>query len=303
MKAQTAFSIFLAIACATGQARSGITDEEIVRTQDDRERIAALKRDIPALEQLWSEQITINAPNNRVVVGRRANMDMFVRSGIINFSSFERTIESIKVDDDFAVIMGLETVVPITDAQSAGLLAGRQVRRRFTNIWKEEGETWRLYWRHANVIPAAGQVATQSPADEAAIRNIVQNETDTWNKGDAVGYSKDFATNGTFTNIRGQFFTGYDGFLKQHQVIFDGIFKNTTLSQRVVSLKFVRPDVAIVETLTAVARVAQPPAGVTLHEGRIRTRLLQIVARDNGIWKIVTYHNTDVKPGIAVTEP
>src|SRR5688500_3257517 len=129
MKAQTAFSILLAIACATGaQVRSGMSDEEDVRSQDDRERIAALKRDIPALEQLWSEQITINAPNNRVVVGRRANMDTFVRSGIINFSSFDRTIESIKVDDDFAVIMGLETVVPITDAPSAGLVAGQQVR-------------------------------------------------------------------------------------------------------------------------------------------------------------------------------
>lgn len=303
MKSQTAFSILLSIACATGQARSGMSDEEIVRSQDDRERIAALKRDIPALEQLWSEQITINAPNNRVIVGRRANMDTFVRSGIINFSSFERAIESIKVDDDFAVIMGLETVVPIADAPSAGLIAGRQVRRRFTNIWKEEGETWRLYWRHANVIPNAGQSASQTPANEAAIRNIVQNETDTWNNGDAVGYSKDFAADGTFTNIRGQFFTGYDGFLKQHQVIFDGIFKNTTLSQRVVSLKFVRPDVAIVETLTTVSGVRQPPTGVVLHDGRLRTRLLQIVARENGVWKIVTYHNTDVKAGIPIAEP
>ena len=152
-------------------------------------------------------------------------------------------------------------------------------------------------------LTLAHQGAAQSPADEAAIRKIVQNEIDTWNKGDAVGYSKDFAVDGTFTNIRGQFFTGYDGYLKQHQVIFDGIFKNTTLDQRVVSLKFVRPDVAIVETLTAVSGVAQPPTGVALHEGRIRTRLMQIVAREKGVWKIVTYHNTDVKPGIPITEP
>ena len=153
-------------------------------------------------------------------------------------------------------------------------------------------------------LTIAGQAAAQSPADEAAIRRIVQNEIDTWNKGDAVGYSKDFATNGTFTNIRGRFFTGYDGFLKQHQVIFDGIFKNTTLNQRVVSLTFVRPDVAVVETVTAVSGIAQPPTGVTFDaRGRLRTRLLQIVARDNGVWKIVTYHNTDVKPGIPVTEP
>ena len=90
----------LVVACqSTGiPARGGTTDEEVVRAADDRERIAALNRDIPALEQLWSEQFTVNAPNNRVVVGRRGNLDTFVRSGIINFSSFERAIEFIRAN-------------------------------------------------------------------------------------------------------------------------------------------------------------------------------------------------------------
>jgi ketosteroid isomerase-like protein len=133
-----------------------MSDEAVVRSFDDRERLAALHRDVPALEQLWSEQITINAPNNRVVAGRQSNLDTFVRGGIINFSSFDRAIEFIRTDGDFTVIMGLETVVPITSAPSAGLVAGQAVRRRFTNVWKREGDTWRLYWRHANVIrPAA----------------------------------------------------------------------------------------------------------------------------------------------------
>jgi ketosteroid isomerase-like protein len=26
------------------------------------------------------------------------------------------------------------------------------LRRRFTNIWRKEGDRWRLYVRHANVI-------------------------------------------------------------------------------------------------------------------------------------------------------
>jgi uncharacterized protein (TIGR02246 family) len=153
-------------------------------------------------------------------------------------------------------------------------------------------------------LTIAGHSAAQTPSDQAAIHKIIQDEITTWNKGDAVGYSKDFATNGTFTNIRGQFFTGYDGFLKQHQVIFDGIFKNTTLNQRVVSLEFVRPDVAVVQTVTTVSGMVQVPAGVSRDaKDRIRTRLLQIVAKEGRVWKIVTYHNTDVKPGIPFTEP
>jgi ketosteroid isomerase-like protein len=154
MRARISFAMLLllvAFTSATARAQS-VSAEQAVRAQDDRERVAALNRDVSALEVLWSEQFTVNAPNNQVVVGRQENLDTFVRGGIINFSSFERAIEFVRVDGDFAVIMGLETVVPRTDAPSAGLVAGQVIRRRFTNIWKKEGDTWRLYWRHANVI-------------------------------------------------------------------------------------------------------------------------------------------------------
>src|SRR5207248_156345 len=49
---------------------------------------------------------------------------------------------------------GLETVEPVSDAPSAGLVAGRTITRRFTNIWRNEAGTWRLFVRHANVLPA-----------------------------------------------------------------------------------------------------------------------------------------------------
>ena len=87
-----------------------------------------------------------------MVVGKAAVLDTFVHSGVIDFSSFERHIEFIRVDGSFTVIMGLETLVPNSDAPSAGLVAGRAVRRRFTNIWKNEMGTWRLFVRHANVV-------------------------------------------------------------------------------------------------------------------------------------------------------
>jgi hypothetical protein len=68
--------------------------------------VAALNRDVSALERLWSDQFVVNAPNNQVVVGRQQNLDTFVRGGVINFSSFERTIEFIRVDGNFGVLMG-----------------------------------------------------------------------------------------------------------------------------------------------------------------------------------------------------
>ena len=147
--------VVLAIVACMGtraSAQNPSPEEVTVRSLDDQERVAALKRDTTALDRLWSDQLAVNAPNNKVVVGKRAVLDAFVHSGIINFSSFERQIEFIRMDGDFAFIMGLETLVPLSDAPSAGLRAGQPTHRRFTNIWRREGGTWRLYARHANVI-------------------------------------------------------------------------------------------------------------------------------------------------------
>jgi len=153
MKVNTALATLVLLAFG---AAAQASDEDDVRARDDQERIAALERDVSSLEQLWSSDFTVNAPNNRVVVGRQAVLDTFVHGGIINFSSFDRKIEFLKVDGDFAIIMGLETLVPVSSAPSAGLTAGKKVTRRFTNIWKKESGTWRLYWRHANVIATPG---------------------------------------------------------------------------------------------------------------------------------------------------
>ena len=135
-------------------AHERMSDEQRVRTLDNEERLAALQRDIPALERLWSEHLSVNAPNNQVVAGRHAVLDAFVHSGVINFATFERHIEFLRVDGPFVIIMGLETVQPSSDAPSAGLVAGQTIGRRFTNIWKKEEGTWRLFVRHANVIPS-----------------------------------------------------------------------------------------------------------------------------------------------------
>jgi uncharacterized protein (TIGR02246 family) len=102
-----------------------------------------------------------------------------------------------------------------------------------------------------------GLVATiaatpQVSPDETAVRNIIQEEITAWNSGDAAAYSRHFAADGTFTNVRGQFFTGRQTFTQIHDDAFKGQFHGSTLKQDVVSLKFVRPDVAVVEVLTSV---------------------------------------------------
>jgi len=145
---------------------------------------------------------------------------------------------------------------------------------------------------------------SQASCDETAIRDTIQEEIAAWNSGDAAAYSRHFAPDGTCTNIRGQFFTGHQAFLERHEYLFKGPFQGSTAKQDVVSLKFVRPDVAVVEVLTSVTGIRQLSPGThTDEKGPLRTRLLQVMVKDGGEWKIVAYHNTDIKPDVPVPDP
>jgi uncharacterized protein (TIGR02246 family) len=152
----------------------------------------------------------------------------------------------------------------------------------------------------------ATMARAQSKPDEAAIRSILQEEVTAWNKGDAQTYSKHFAADGTFTNVQGMFFTGHQAFLDRHEEIFKGIFRGTIMRQDVVSLRLVRPDVAIVDSLEWVSDLpasGPPPGTHTDAKGRLRTRLLQVMVKDGGEWKITVYHNVDIKPQVTTPEP
>lgn len=144
----------------------------------------------------------------------------------------------------------------------------------------------------------------QSGTDEAAIREILKEEVAAWNKGDANGYSRHFATDGTFTNLLGMFFQGREAFRERHEQIFRGAYRGSTKQLDLVSLKFVCPNVAIVETLQTVTGFQKLLPGTSADaKGRLRTRLLQVLVKDGGEWKIAAYHNVDVKSGVEVAEP
>lgn len=131
-------------------AEDRMSEESIVRSLDDQERAAALARDVATLERLWSDQFTVNSPTNEVVTGRRAVLDAFVRGGVINFDRFDRDVEFLRIEGDYAFLMGAEVVRRVGDTPTSGQV----VHRRFTNVWKKEGGTWRLFARHANNIAA-----------------------------------------------------------------------------------------------------------------------------------------------------
>lgn len=141
--------LHVALLCVglTGAAHSQTAgDDAAIRSLEDQERLAVLAGDVAALTNIWSERMMVNSPLGRVSENR-AETFRLMQSGVIRYKAFERSIESLRVNADLAVVMGSETVVP--DGSAPG--AGQQIKRRFTDIWQREGgSTWRMVARHAN---------------------------------------------------------------------------------------------------------------------------------------------------------
>ena len=123
--------------------RGGWTEE--VRALEEEGRRAFLSRDVDRLDALWSDQLIVNSPINRVH-DRRQVLGL-LRAGTIAHSSIESRVEAIERNGDLVIVMGSEQVT-----NSPG---GPVIRRRFTNVWRAEGRSCRLVARHANVIAEA----------------------------------------------------------------------------------------------------------------------------------------------------
>jgi ketosteroid isomerase-like protein len=103
---------------------------------------AFLKRDLARLDQLFSEELLFNSPIN-IVNDKQKLLDL-LGAGVIGHVSSAFKHELVRRDGDLVIVMGSDTVKNSPTEPA--------LRRRFTNIWRKEGDRWRLYIRHANVI-------------------------------------------------------------------------------------------------------------------------------------------------------
>ena len=121
--------------------------DSIIRSLENLERESALKGDSLALfYKLWSPDMVLNAPNNKTGTVERSKMQL--RTGNLNYASFERNIEQITFNDNLAVVMGEEILKP----QGIQVNAGKTVTRRFTNVWKYANNSWSIIIRQATII-------------------------------------------------------------------------------------------------------------------------------------------------------
>ena len=128
------------------------------------------------------------------------------------------------------------------------------------------------------------------------IAAFVAAEDDAWNRGSAEGFAERVLQDVVFTNVVGMFSVGKAPFVAQHKHIFATIYRGSTNHQQIQHIKLLKPDVAIVETLSVVSGALHVPPGIQLIDGAINARLEQVLVRHSDGWWVASFHNVAVNP-------
>jgi uncharacterized protein (TIGR02246 family) len=109
---------------------------------------------------------------------------------------------------------------------------------------------------------------------------------------------------GGFTNLFGMVMYGAPAFERRHTEILSTFYKGTSKKHVIRRIRFVTPDVAIVDIDNEVHGVKSMPAGITVpKDGVVKTQLMEVFVRRGGQWWVEAYHNVDVKPSAQPSEP
>ncbi|MEP6591827.1 MAG: SgcJ/EcaC family oxidoreductase [Gemmatimonadota bacterium] len=137
----------------------------------------------------------------------------------------------------------------------------------------------------------------QANSAESQIRAIVEAQAAAWTAGDGTAYAKDLAPDASFTNLFGMVMYGAPAFAERHRQILATFYKGTTKHHAIRRIRFVTPDVAIVDIDNEVRGVTAMPAGIVVPpDGIVRTQLMEVFVRRGHRWWVEAYHNVDTKP-------
>lgn len=117
-----------------------------IRKLEKMEGEAFAKKDTATLLTLFSPQLVVNTPLNRVATFE--DVLQLIRAANIDVSADEKFIEKITFVENIAIVMGYDVVKP----QGAMANAGKTVKRRYTDIWMKDKKSWKLTARQATII-------------------------------------------------------------------------------------------------------------------------------------------------------
>ena len=133
---------------------------------------------------------------------------------------------------------------------------------------------------------SGGTTTSTAASDEAAVRAIVQSVQDAWNAHDGKAFAAPFADDADYVIINGMKIKGREAIERGHAAIFTTVYKDSHNVAAVRSVRFLRPDVAVVHVEW---NMEVRPGG---EKGRAMSTM--VMTREGDGWSIAAFQNTSV---------
>jgi len=134
------------------------------------------------------------------------------------------------------------------------------------------------------------QTSQKMSKDETAVRALVQKCIEGWNKGSGEAFAAQFAEDSDFIGGFGGYTKGRRQNASSHQQIFDTFFKGIRLWVQIKSVRFLKPDVALIHT---VGKHLKPGESDASPEPEFRQTWT--VSKHGKEWLIDAFQNTPIQ--------
>jgi uncharacterized protein (TIGR02246 family) len=136
-------------------------------------------------------------------------------------------------------------------------------------------------------------LAHGTPEDEQAIRKVIVEMTEGFNKHDARASTRMYTPDADLITVRGERFRGTTEFEKGLAAIFTTRAREATHRTLNVSVRFVRPDVALAHVTNELSGLIAPDGGRPPPHQELS---LRVFVKEGGEWRVAAFHNTLVQP-------
>jgi uncharacterized protein (TIGR02246 family) len=147
-------------------------------------------------------------------------------------------------------------------------------------------------------VAMVGAQQTGAATDEQAIRQVITEMTEGFNSHDGRAASRMYMPEARLVTVRGEVMEGQAAIEKGLTSIFETRAKAATHRTLNVSIRFLRPDVALVHVTNELSGLVAPDGAALPSHQELSLRVL---AKQDGHWQVAAFHNTMIRP--FVTSP
>jgi uncharacterized protein (TIGR02246 family) len=149
-------------------------------------------------------------------------------------------------------------------------------------------------------------VAQNDAIDRKAIEAQIDAFITSWNKHDFSDMKNYIADDCDFVNVAGAHWKGIEEVQYAHQTFHQSVLKNTPMEKRSVTMRFLKPDIAIVHLLWHIGLITIPsvsPSRPGKPDGDNDDLATIVFVKRNGIWLITALENVVRNEELLKREP